>query len=134
MQRWHSALTGEIGKAADHILKLRAIDQEEIDIAAINLIERIRFPIATALVTHIKDGIMGIVIEQAHVMSLLGIDAHIERNVLVHGLAKLRIMTNGVTWAQVHVTTFLIDMACRLTKTKEVIVAWINAVVMGQTS
>ena len=67
-------------------------------------------PVAGDLLAEIEYAVIGVVVEEAQRTAFVFVDADIERDVLVHGVAGLRIVADGVLRAHAQTPELLIQM------------------------
>ena len=99
----------------------RRSQQEQIEVAAVRLVVGVALPVAGELLPQIEHAVVAVVIEQADGALVVLVHADVERDVLVHGIAVLRVVADGVLRAHAQATAMLVQMAGLLAKAVEVI-------------
>ena len=130
----HGRTAGQQGVAVQHFVHRRAVEQEQVDVAAVGLVIAVAVPVARDLLPHVKDAVVGVVVEQAQGVALLVGQADIERDVLVHGVAGLGVVADGVLGGHPHPAALLVQVAGLFAKAVEVVVLVVDAGVVAQAA
>ena len=130
----HDGAAGQPGVAADHLFDGWAVDQEEVDVSTVSLPVAVAVPVAAALVSHVEDAVIGVVVEEPQRMPVLVVGTDVEGDVLVHRVARFRVGGNRVAWTLAHAESLLVQLAVFLAKAIEMVVPLVDLAVVGDSS
>ena len=122
------------GIASDHIAHVGPVDEKQVDVSAVGLVIAVALPVTGDLLSQVEHAVIGIVIEQAERTAVGLIHPDVEGDVLVHGVAGLWIVADGVLGAHAETPELFVKVSRLLAEAVEVILLPIHAGVMGEAS
>ena len=122
------------GIAPDHVAHVGPIDEKQVDVSAVGLVIAVALPVTGDFLSQVEHAVIGIVIEQAKRTAVGLIHPDVEGDVLVHGVAGLGIVADGVLGAHAETAELFVKMSRLLTEAVEVIPLPVHAGVVGEAA
>ena len=129
-----SAAAGQQGVLVEDIRQGGASQQEQVDVAAVGLVVAVALPVTGQLLAQVEDAVIGVVVEQADGAAVLLVHTDVERNVLVHRVAGLGVVADGVLGGHAQAAAFLVQVAGLLAKAEEVVILAVHLGEVGQAA
>ena len=122
------------GIAADHVAHVGPVDEKQVDVSSVGLVIAVALPVTGDLLSQIEHAVIGIVVEQTERTAVGLIHPDVEGDVLVHGVAGLGIVADGVLGAHAETAELFVKVSRLLAEAVKVILLPIHAGVMGEAS
>ena len=128
------AAAGQQGVLVQNLGQGLTGQQEQVDVAAVGLVVAVALPVAGQLLAKVEHAVVGVVVEQANRAQVVFVYPDIEGNVLVHRVAGLGVVADGILGGHPQAATLFIQMTGLFAKAVEVVIVPIYLGEVAQTA
>ncbi len=128
------AAAGQQGVLVQNLGQGLTGQQEQVDVAAVGLVVAVALPVAGQLLAKVEHAVVGVVVEQANRAQVVFVYPDIEGNVLVHRVAGLGVVADGILGGHPQAATLFIQMTGLFAKAVEVVIVPIHLGEVAQTA